>query len=115
LLSNALKHTKCGDIMLYSKIIDTDELQSLSIENECHVGAKMIENQSYLMFEIKDNGKGIPKNKMDKIFNEQETEDNNENWDGTGLGLPICLTLCKNMNAFIKYASTINVFTIFRL
>jgi len=67
------------------------------------------------MFEIKDNGKGIPKNKMDQIFNEQETDENAENWDGTGLGLPICLTLCRNMNAFIKYASVPNEVTLFRL
>jgi len=57
------------------------------------------------MFEVKDNGKGIPKDKIGRIFQEQETDESAENWDGTGLGLPICLTICNNMNAFIRYAS----------
>jgi len=56
----------------------------------------------YLMFDVKDNGKGIPQSKMGKIFNEKESDESAENWDGTGLGLAISLNLCKNMNAFIK-------------
>lgn len=67
------------------------------------------------MFEIKDNGRGIPLDKLRVIFDEKETDDTNENWDGTGLGLPICLTICRNMNAFIRYMSVPDKFTIFRL
>mmetsp|Transcript_14253 Transcript_14253/g.11746 ORF Transcript_14253/g.11746 Transcript_14253/m.11746 type:complete len:118 (+) Transcript_14253:1161-1514(+) len=67
------------------------------------------------MFEIKDNGKGITKEKLPKIFDEKETDENGENWDGTGLGLPICLSICKNMDAFIKYSSILNLVTQFRL
>mmetsp|Transcript_14244 Transcript_14244/g.11741 ORF Transcript_14244/g.11741 Transcript_14244/m.11741 type:complete len:92 (+) Transcript_14244:501-776(+) len=83
--------------------------------NQCHVGAQIIKNKNYLMFEIQDNGIGIPQNKLDNIFNEQETDQTGENWDGTGLGLPICLTLCKNMDGFIKYSSERNQITVFRL
>jgi len=54
------------------------------------------------MFEVKDNGKGIPIEKIYSIFDEQETDESADNWDGTGLGLPICLTICRSMNAFIK-------------
>lgn len=43
------------------------------------------------MIQIKDNGKGIPKDKLTSVFLEKETNDTIENWDGTGLGLPICL------------------------
>jgi len=67
------------------------------------------------MFEIKDNGRGIPLDKLRVIFDEKETDDTNENWDGTGLGLPICLNICRNMNAFIRYMSVPDKFTIFRL
>jgi len=66
------------------------------------VGEKVRHGKKYLMFEIKDNGKGIPSNLLDNIFDEQITDEREENWDGTGLGLPICLTVCKNMHAFIK-------------
>lgn len=54
------------------------------------------------MFEVKDNGKGIPANKIHKIFDEKESDESDNNWDGTGLGLPICLTICKRMGAFIR-------------
>mmetsp|Transcript_57718 Transcript_57718/g.48778 ORF Transcript_57718/g.48778 Transcript_57718/m.48778 type:complete len:134 (-) Transcript_57718:449-850(-) len=67
------------------------------------------------MFEIKDNGRGIPRDKIELIFDEKHTDESADNWDGTGLGLPICLTICKNMDGFIKYASFPNKFTIFRL
>lgn len=67
------------------------------------------------MFEIKDNGRGIPKDKLRSIFDEQETDESADNWDGTGLGLPICLTICKSMDAFIRYMSLPDNFTIFRL
>lgn len=67
------------------------------------------------MFEVKDNGKGISKDKLRKIFDEKETDERGDNWDGTGLGLPICLTICKNMNSSIKYMSVVGKFTVFRL
>lgn len=54
------------------------------------------------MFEITDNGKGIPANKIKKIFDEKETDECDGNWDGTGLGLPICKTICISMQAFIR-------------
>jgi len=85
------------------------------MKNECHVGSKTRLNQLYLKFEINDNGRGISKDKIGKIFDEQETDQSGENMDGTGLGLPICLAICKNMDGFIKYASVQNKSTIFRL
>mmetsp|Transcript_5395 Transcript_5395/g.4774 ORF Transcript_5395/g.4774 Transcript_5395/m.4774 type:complete len:184 (+) Transcript_5395:574-1125(+) len=115
LLSNALKHTIRGDIKLYSEIINSDDILSRRFENDIHVGADIKYNQFYLMFEITDNGKGIPQDKLAIIFNDLESDQKEDNWDGTGLGLPICLTICKNMNAFICYASIPYQLTIFRL
>jgi len=105
LLSNALKHTKSGSVTLLTGLVKSGQLLDGSAEGLIHVGSKIIPNSKYLMFEIRDDGKGIPKEKLSLIFNEQETDESAENWDGTGLGLPICLTICKNMDAFIKYAS----------
>jgi len=43
-----------------------------------------------MMIEVKDNGRGIPKDKIHKIFNVMESDASKGNFDGTGLGLSIC-------------------------
>lgn len=67
------------------------------------------------MLDIKDDGKGIPLSKIKHIFDEQESDESHENWDGTGMGLPICMYICSKIGAFIRYSSVENVYTIFRL
>jgi signal transduction histidine kinase len=57
---------------------------------------------TYLIIEINDNGKGIPAEKQKLIFNEQESDQSDNNWDGTGLGLPICAQLCLKIGASIR-------------
>jgi len=57
---------------------------------------------TYLIIEINDNGKGIPAEKQELIFNEQESDQSDNNWDGTGLGLPICAQLCLKIGASIR-------------
>jgi K+-sensing histidine kinase KdpD len=42
------------------------------------------------MIEVADNGLGIPKHLISKVFNAMETDQKNDNYDGTGLGLNIC-------------------------
>ena len=65
--------------------------------------------------QIKDSGCGIPCDKILSIFDEMNTDQENRNWDGIGLGLPICLKLAIQNNCFIKYGSVLNEQTIFRL
>jgi len=48
-----------------------------------------------------DNGKGIAQEKMKLIFDEQHTDESNDNWDGTGLGLPIVKYICEKTKSFI--------------
>lgn len=67
-----------------------------------------------LCLEVKDNGKGITEEKLPLIFSEMESDQSANNWDGTGLGLPICAQLTLQLRAFIRYSS-INGFTCFGL
>lgn len=48
-----------------------------------------------------DNGNGIPPEKLLHIFEEKESDQSGDNWDGCGLGLPVCEQLSKNINARI--------------
>jgi len=57
---------------------------------------------TYLIIEINANGKGIPAEKQKLIFNEQESDQSDNNWDGTGLGLPICAQLFLKIGASIR-------------
>lgn len=59
----------------------------------------------YLSIEVNDNGKGIAADKQELIFDEQVSDQTDTNWDGTGLGLPICAQLCLKINACIRYIS----------
>jgi len=68
---------------------------------------------SYMVIEVKDNGIGIPVHKLSSIFLEKESDQSGDNWDGTGLGLPICLYICHQMRSFIRYTSVAQC-TIFR-
>ena len=46
--------------------------------------------QMYVVFEVLDTGMGIPSVKLRQVFDEQESDQADANWEGTGLGLPIC-------------------------
>jgi len=67
------------------------------------------------MIDVCDNGKGIRADKLELVFNEKETDQADNNWDGTGLGLPICAQLAVKLDASIKYSSVEGQWTAFRL
>ena len=60
-----------------------------------------------LSFEVKDNGKGIEKSKLDLIFKPytQEKSNTSRQYGGTGLGLAICDLLIQLMKGEIKAES----------
>jgi signal transduction histidine kinase/CheY-like chemotaxis protein len=86
LLTNALKFSFNNDDIIINvnyKILDNEQIK--------------------LFFQIKDNGIGIPKNKLRKIFNsfEQSDDSTTRNYGGTGLGLTICNNLIYLMNGHL--------------
>ncbi|RDH51902.1 hypothetical protein CBF18_04005, partial [Mastigocladus laminosus WC112] len=50
---------------------------------------------SYLLFQIKDQGRGIPEDKLETIFDrfQQVDASNSRHQGGTGLGLAICRSI----------------------
>mmetsp|Transcript_1500 Transcript_1500/g.1280 ORF Transcript_1500/g.1280 Transcript_1500/m.1280 type:complete len:88 (-) Transcript_1500:711-974(-) len=48
---------------------------------------------------------GIAADKICSVFLEQESDQSGDNWDGTGLGLPICLKLVHEIGGRIYYNS----------
>lgn len=84
LLSNACKFTKNGEIIF-------------SIEN----------SDSHLNFSVKDTGIGIPKDKLDFIFQQftQVDGSHTRKFEGTGLGMAITQSFCQMMGAEIRVES----------
>jgi len=64
-------------------------------------------NNNKILFSVSDNGRGIPSENIDKIFNPGYTA-----WDlnvGTGLGLAICYQVSQDHNGHIDVESEIGV------
>ena len=78
-------------------------------------GGKLLVTTSYqkdkVQLEIKDNGIGIPKEKLEKIFDPFYTTKGN----GTGLGLAVCMSIAEKYNGFIKVNSIEGVGTNFKV
>lgn len=92
LLGNAMKFTERGDIEFKIKKIS---------ENE---------KSQKIRFEVKDSGMGIPKEKLETIFEEfnQANETITEKYGGTGLGLAIAKKLVDKMGGKLNVESIIN-------
>ncbi len=99
LLGNAIKFTENGEISLFVKISDIDNSQS---EEE---STRKI---SPFIISVKDTGIGIPKDKLDVIFESFTQADGSvtRKYGGTGLGLSISKKLAQLMSGNITVEST---------
>ncbi len=89
LVGNAIKFTQQGEV----KIL---------------VGYDRIDESRYnLIIEISDTGIGIPKDRIEQIFDdfEQASNDISRQYGGTGLGLTICKNLIDMMDGYIEVES----------
>ena len=96
LLSNAIKYTEKGKISLTVKCINKNDISNLIIS-------------------VRDTGRGIKKENVEKLFNKFERldEDRNTTIEGTGLGLAITKSLVNLMNGTINVQSTFGEGSIF--
>ena len=92
LVGNAIKFTTQGEIVITVKL-------------------KELKNKSYILHcSVRDTGKGITPEKLDKIFESFTQEDNSStrSYGGTGLGLSIVKQLCELMNGVVTVNSHLN-------
>ena len=96
LLSNAIKYTEKGKISLTVKCINKNDVSNLIIS-------------------VRDTGRGIKKENVEKLFNKFERldEDRNTTIEVTGLGLAITKSLVNLMNGTINVQSTFGEGSIF--
>jgi signal transduction histidine kinase/CheY-like chemotaxis protein/ligand-binding sensor domain-containing protein len=91
LISNAIKFTKKGEIFVGVKIV------------------KRIANDMEIQFEVRDTGIGIPREKINTLFQAftQVDSSTTRKYGGTGLGLVICKRLVELMNGTIWIESEV--------
>jgi len=91
LINNALKFTHDGSVKLITKLVSLEE------------------NIANVYFEVKDNGIGIPEDKLESVFNSfsQGSVGINRKYGGTGLGLTIVKKLTEILGGKIKLKSTV--------
>jgi signal transduction histidine kinase/CheY-like chemotaxis protein len=95
LLSNAVKFTERGHVAVHAERKDGD---CISVS-------------------VSDNGKGIPPDRLDAIFDAftQASAATSREHGGTGLGLAICRALVDAMGGQLRVESTVGVGTTFRM
>lgn len=92
LISNAIKFTDYGEII-------------------CTVDSRQLSNdETELIFSVKDTGIGIPEEKSNLLFNAftQVDDSYNRRFGGSGLGLAICKKLVTMMGGSISFESQVN-------
>ncbi|MEH2033595.1 MAG: ATP-binding protein [Nostoc sp.] len=106
LLSNAIKFSSPGFTVSLSaqvetrKEINTDTKGIGSSSDPCH---------SNILFQVKDQGRGIPEDKLETIFDrfQQVDASNSRHQGGTGLGLAICRSIIQQHGGQIWVESTL--------
>lgn len=100
LLSNSIKFTEKGKVILQTKAFLTDEGRSANIK-----------------IRVADTGIGIPKDKLEVIFEEFTQVDPGitRKYGGSGLGLAISSKLINLMNGSISVSSSIDKGTVFTI
>jgi len=88
-ISNAVKFTpEKGEIYVKTELINSDS------------------GMAEIRFAVKDNGAGMSKDYIDKIFTPYEREQTDEYFEGSGVGLYICSKFAELMQSKIEVEST---------
>lgn len=81
-------------------------------KKESKIEIKVAENEENTILSIYDNGMGIPKADINKVFNKSFTGENGRKVStSTGMGLYICDKLCKKLGHKIEIESEENAYT----
>ena len=102
LLSNAIKFSPSGSTVWLTAEVKEDRKSQPRQGN--------FSATPYILFTVRDRGRGIPKNKLESIFGRFQQVDTSDSRKkgGTGLGLAICRSITQQHSGFIWAQSTEN-------
>ena len=96
-----------GDTLLYSVDAVMKQMSRLTISDD----------KKWLVISVEDSGCGIVKTELAEMLKAytQSSRGTNRTFQGTGLGLFICLSLCQQLQGYIGCSSTPGVGTVFNI
>jgi signal transduction histidine kinase len=110
LISNALK---------FARVDTPAEISILVSEPDIHQVKALLpaalEDKKYVRIRVQDNGKGIEKSRLEKIFDIFARVSFESAYEGFGLGLAYCRKIIRNHGGFITAESTPGVGTAFTM
>ncbi len=84
-------------------------------ETTPHVEISSEEHGGYLIYQIRDNGIGIPKEDLSSLFQVSSRASNTQNYVGTGLGLSLVKKIMQRLGGDIQLSSEVGQGTIVKL
>ncbi|MBG1241920.1 ATP-binding response regulator [Nostoc sp. NZL] len=107
LISNAIKFSEPGDTVWVSATLA--EHKGVGFEENEHSSTQGTPLPSFLLITIRDEGRGIPEDKLQLIFErfQQVDASDSRKKGGTGLGLAICRNIVQQHNGKIWVESTL--------
>lgn len=117
-LSDDLPNIKavCGDISQCISNIMNNAIDSLKFTMDKFIWVKTYKTLNMVAVEIKDSGKGIEEENLDKIFEPYFSTKNGDRNAGFGLGLTICKNIARKYLGYISVSSRVgfgSTFTLF--
>ncbi len=114
LLSNAIKFSASGGkVWLSAQFVNPEEQGSQATEEYTHdtiPNPPTLPSTPYILFSVKDQGRGIPSDKLEIIFERFQQVDASDSREkgGTGLGLAICRKIIEQHEGKIWAESMVN-------
>lgn len=106
---NAYSDEKWLEFILNQLIINSIKYKK---DKEAVISLTAIENQNNIQLKLKDNGMGIKKSEIDRIFDKGFTGTNGRNQKkSTGIGLYLCKKMCEELGMEIQAESKENEYT----
>jgi signal transduction histidine kinase/DNA-binding response OmpR family regulator/HPt (histidine-containing phosphotransfer) domain-containing protein len=108
LISNALKFTQRGDVLVHVKRAQMSEVSSTR-GMDAPLGDALTSEPVALEISVTDTGIGIPKDKLQRLFQpfSQVDSSTSREYGGTGLGLAICKRLIEAMGGRVWVESEV--------
>lgn len=110
LLSNAIKFSPEGStVWLRADVVGLEEIRQMGQVHETASSSPESAPSAYILFSVKDQGRGIPADKLESIFERFQQVDASDSRQkgGTGLGLAICRSILQLHEGQIWAESTL--------
>jgi len=113
-----IQSTIVGDRLKLDRVFQnllTNAIKFCPKDRTPHIVIEGVDTPTAHLFKVRDNGIGIPKEKIDQIFMPFKRLHNAKQYEGHGLGLSICKKMIQQHSGDIQIHSKLNEGTTFTI